>query len=134
MMMQTSVSAGALDALREQTVHLLTDASVALNDLGTEAQSDRQRLLEMAQDLRESFFLVAIIGEFNAGKSSFINALLGEPLLPMGITPTTEAIELVRYSPTVNRVPVLRDGNSTREWGHPNTGAPGVSCKPYTLK
>ncbi len=128
MMMQTPVStSGVLDALREQTIHLLTDTSAALNDLNTEAKSDRQRLLDMAQDLRESFFLVAIIGEFNAGKSSFINALLGEALLPMGITPTTEAIELVRYSPTPNRIPILREGNGTREWSHPNTGAPGVA-------
>lgn len=127
MTVQTPVATGALDALREQTVHLLTDAASALNDLSPESQADRQRLLEVAQDLRESFFLVAIIGEFNAGKSSFINALLGEPLLPMGITPTTEAIELVRYSPTPNRIPTLREGTSTREWAHPNTGAPGVA-------
>ena len=45
-------------------------------------------------------FLVVIIGEFNAGKSSFINALLGDNLLPTGITPTTEAIELIHYGDT----------------------------------
>lgn len=118
---------GAMETLREQTVHLLTDAAAALTELSPEAQADRQRLLDVAQDLRESFFLVAIIGEFNAGKSSFINALLGEPLLPMGITPTTEAIELVRYSPTANRIPTIREATSTREWAHPNTGAPGVA-------
>lgn len=127
MMMQTSVSAGALDTLREQTVHLLTDIAAALNSVSGEAAQDRQRLLDIAQDLREAFFLVAIIGEFNAGKSSFINALLGEALLPMGITPTTEAIELVRYSPAPNRIPTIREGSSIREWGHPNTGAPGVA-------
>lgn len=127
MVVQTPAPTGALEALREQTVHLLTDAAAALNDISPEAQQDRQRLLEVAQDLRESFFLVAIIGEFNAGKSSFINALLGESLLPMGITPTTEAIELVRYSPTPNRIPTLREETSTREWAHPNTGAPGVA-------
>jgi small GTP-binding protein len=72
------------------------------------------------------FFLVVIIGEFNAGKSSFVNALLGDNLLPVGITPTTEAIELIRYGDTVNRKPVMRE-DGIREWTHPNTGAPGVA-------
>ena len=54
---------------------------------------DRRRLRDVAKDLGEMFFLVAVIGEFNAGKSTFINALIGDRLLPMGITPTTEAID-----------------------------------------
>jgi small GTP-binding protein len=124
MEMQQSANSEVVDALREQTVHLITDIATALS--GTESE-DRQRLLDVAQDLREAFFLVAIIGEFNAGKSTFVNALLGEALLPMGITPTTDAIELVRYSPTPVRVPTLREGSSVRVWGHPNTGAVGVA-------
>ena len=39
----------------------------------------------------ERFFLV-VLGEFNHGKSTFVNALLGEALLPVGITPTTATI------------------------------------------
>ena len=54
--------------------------------MGDAAQEDRKRLLDVAQDLREMFFLVVVIGEFNAGKSSFINALLGDELLPVGVT------------------------------------------------
>jgi len=127
MMAGIAPATGALETLREQTVHLLTDAATALGEVGETAKEDRARLLEMAADLREAFFLVAIIGEFNAGKSTFINALLGEPLLPMGVTPTTEGIELVRYSPQAVRVPTLRENSSTREWAHPNTGAPGVA-------
>ncbi len=125
--MQPPTTASTMDVLREQTVHVLTDVAAALTGMGGEAEADRARLLDLAQDLREAFFLIAIIGEFNAGKSTFINALLGEGLLPMGITPTTEAIELVRYSATANRIPTLRENSSIREWGHPNTGAPGVA-------
>src|SRR5262249_58628474 len=36
-------------------------------------------------------------GEFNSGKSSFINALLGEKVLAEGVTPTTDRITLLRY-------------------------------------
>ncbi|MBK9122334.1 MAG: dynamin family protein [Chloroflexi bacterium] len=127
MVQMTPVGTGALEALREQTIHLLTDIAAALSGLNDGAQADRTRLQDMASDLREAFFLVAIIGEFNAGKSTFINALLGEPLLPMGITPTTEAIELVRYGSQAVRVPTVRQDSSTREWSHPNTGGPGVA-------
>jgi small GTP-binding protein len=117
---------GALAALRESEIRLLTDIASSLSELGEAAQEDRQRLLEVVQDLRELFFLVVVIGEFNAGKSSFVNALLGDDLLPTGITPTTEAIELIRYGEETDRKPRMRD-DGIREWVHPNTGAPGVA-------
>lgn len=116
---------GTLAALRESEIRLLMDIGTTLAEMGEAAQSDRQRLLDVAQDLRDMFFLVVVIGEFNAGKSSFVNALLGDSLLPMGITPTTEAIELIRYG-EINRKPIIRD-DGIREWTHPNTGAPGVA-------
>ncbi|MBA3870316.1 MAG: dynamin family protein [Anaerolineae bacterium] len=116
---------GTLAALREEEIRLLTDIGSTLADMGDAAQEDRQRLLDVAHDLRDMFFLVVIIGEFNAGKSSFINALLGDNLLPTGITPTTEAIELIHYG-DMDRKPTMRE-DDIREWSHPNTGAPGVA-------
>src|SRR5215213_5201021 len=98
---------GPLAALRESEIKLLSDIGQTLGELGETAQEDRRRLLDVAQDLRDAFFLVVIIGEFNAGKSSFVNALLGDDLLPTGITPTTEAIELIRYNESANRKPAL---------------------------
>ncbi|MDO8588714.1 MAG: dynamin family protein, partial [Armatimonadota bacterium] len=50
-------------------------------------------------DLDELFLLV-VVGEFNAGKSAFINALLGKPVLAEGVTPTTTQVNLLRYGPT----------------------------------
>ncbi|HEU4451426.1 MAG TPA: dynamin family protein, partial [Longimicrobium sp.] len=46
-------------------------------------------------------FLLVIAGEFNSGKSSFINALLGERVLPEGVTPTTDRINLLRHGDEV---------------------------------
>ena len=43
------------------------------------------------RNLDEAFLLV-VVGEFNAGKSSFVNALLGAVVLPEGVTPTTDRI------------------------------------------
>ncbi|GAB4202839.1 MAG: hypothetical protein OHK0013_16470 [Sandaracinaceae bacterium] len=36
-----------------------------------------------------------VLGEFNHGKTTFVNALLGAPVLPMGVTPTTAVIHQV---------------------------------------
>lgn len=117
---------GPLAALREGEIDLLTSIAGTLAEMGDATEDDRKRLMDVAQDLRDMFFLVVIIGEFNAGKSTFVNALLGEELLPVGITPTTEMIELVRYSDDPQRKPTVK-GDSLREWAHPNTGAKGVA-------
>jgi ribosome biogenesis GTPase A len=45
----------------------------------------------------ERFHLV-VLGEFNHGKSTFVNALLGQDVLPTGITPTTASINHVVYA------------------------------------
>lgn len=42
---------------------------------------------------------IAIVGEFNAGKSTLVNALLGEEVVPMGILPTTAHPCVIKYGP-----------------------------------
>ena len=64
----------------------------------------RAALIESIRQLDELFLLV-IAGEFNSGKSAFINALLGQKLQPEGVTPTTDQIYLLRYGETQQRVP-----------------------------
>jgi small GTP-binding protein len=49
----------------------------------------------------DELFLLVIVGEFNAGKSAFINALAGRPVLAEGVTPTTARIHLLKYGDTV---------------------------------
>ncbi len=45
----------------------------------------------------DDFFLIVVVGEFNAGKSAFINALLGARILEEGVTPTTAQIHVLRF-------------------------------------
>ncbi|MBA4417602.1 MAG: hypothetical protein C0392_06800 [Syntrophus sp. (in: bacteria)] len=40
---------------------------------------------------------VAILGQFKAGKSSFINSLIGIPILPVGVIPVTTVITRLQY-------------------------------------
>lgn len=124
--MTSIILEGPIAQIRETEVKLMFDLAEQILPFGDEAKSDRERLLQNAADLRDMFFLVVVVGEFNAGKSTFVNALIGDELLPTGITPTTEVIEMVRYAPQKSREPVLRENDAVREWAHPNTGAPGV--------
>jgi small GTP-binding protein len=62
----------------------------------------RQALADSIDQLEEPFLLV-VVGEFNAGKSAFINALLGQPVLEEGVTPTTARIGLLRRGEEVTR-------------------------------
>jgi small GTP-binding protein len=126
MVSTTDILQGPLAALREAEIDLLTDINATLAEIGDGTEEERRQLSDMVKDLRDLFFLVVIIGEFNTGKSTFVNALLEDDLLPTGITPTTEVIELIHYADEPLRKPIVRDG-SLREWAHPNTGAPGVA-------
>ena len=51
----------------------------------------------------DRLFLLVVIGEFNAGKSAFINALTGQRVLEEGPTPTTTRLQILRYGDTAGR-------------------------------
>lgn len=78
---------------RERSV--LEDLRVLLVRLG--ATDDDVLLLKRAREQLDELFLLVIVGEFNAGKTAFLNALLGERLLPEGVLPTTSQIQVLRY-------------------------------------
>ncbi len=63
----------------------------------TDAAPDRQQALDQSIAQLEELFLLVVVGEFNAGKSAFINALVGQPLLKEGVTPTTATITVLEF-------------------------------------
>ena len=71
-----------------------------------------------AEDLRRRLqkdqFVVSVVGEFNRGKSTLINALIGLDLLPMGILPTTATINVLHYAEHPEIVVHYRNGDNTR--------------------
>lgn len=62
---------------------------VADDDLKERASSARSRLL------RERLKIL-VVGEFSRGKSTFVNALVGRPVLPSKVNPTTATINILR--------------------------------------
>jgi small GTP-binding protein len=88
------------EALQNQLTggrHLLADLRDALTRFGASAE-DQDALRASIWQLDE-FFLLVVVGEFNAGKSAFINALAGQSILQEGVTPTTAQIQLLKYGP-----------------------------------
>jgi small GTP-binding protein len=94
--------------LTDEQDELLKEERKVLGRLRTalarfEAAADHQRALEQAIDQLDEFFLLVIVGEFNAGKSAFINALLGSKVVAEGVTPTTAQINVLQYGESLGR-------------------------------
>ena len=83
---------GELVALERRLVLRVRDA-LARSDA---ARADVERLASLVSEMDELFLLV-VVGEYNSGKSTFINALLGDEVFAMGDLPTTRAISILRY-------------------------------------
>ncbi len=62
-----------------------------------DAEGEDLEALKNAQLDLEGIFMLVVSGEYNSGKSSLLNALLGETVLPEGVTPTTDRITIVTY-------------------------------------
>ena len=85
----------AQESLLKEERRLMNDLRTALVKFEAEPE-DEGIVLESIRQLDELFLLV-VVGEFNSGKTAVINALLGQPLLEEGVTPTTNRIYLIRH-------------------------------------
>ncbi len=83
--------------------NLLSDAREALARSGAPA-SELLDARNAQRGLEESFLLV-VVGEFNSGKSSLLNALLGQKVLLEGVTPTTDRISILVHGETDRSAP-----------------------------
>ena len=80
--------------LREEKESLAgMQLALAALDLPRETLDSLQKAILQLDEL----FLIVVVGEFNAGKSALVNALLGEKVLPEGATPTTSRVTLVKW-------------------------------------
>jgi small GTP-binding protein len=90
--------------IRAREQELLARLANALERFGSDVATDDLRRFHEAREQLTGLFLLVIAGEFNSGKSSFINALLGERVLPEGVTPTTDRINVLRHGADVSEL------------------------------
>jgi len=86
---------------------LLRLASLA-DDIGLPSTARDVREVRLPKLEQERFSLV-VLGEFNRGKSTLINALVGERILPAGATPTTAALAELRQGPAFSATAVFEN-------------------------
>jgi small GTP-binding protein len=100
--------------LNHKQSQILKDEKAGLERLqlalaGFEVTLEDQKTLQKSLRQLDELFLLVIVGEFNSGKSAFINALLGERFLPEGVTPTTAQIYILHHG-QVSDQEVQEDG------------------------
>src|ERR1700684_4122786 len=87
----------AFYAKRDEVAGALRDLSDIAGSLGTTPLRERVDR-ELVRKLDEDRFHLVVVGEFNHGKTTFVNALPGEQALPTGVTPTTATIHHIRWA------------------------------------
>jgi hypothetical protein len=83
-----------------------------LAKLARDAGAERiaKEVQRLSQRVREGLFYVACIGQFKRGKSTLVNALVGEPVLPVSVVPVTAVVTVLRYGPMRTGRVRLADG------------------------
>jgi GTPase SAR1 family protein len=97
------------DVSADTSLHRLAELA---QELGSERV--REEASALAQRTAEGRFYVACIGQFKRGKSTLLNALLGERILPTGVLPLTTVPTIVRYGSS-RRSRVRFEGGTWRD-------------------
>jgi len=84
-----AASSSVADVRMRRLAGLLDGAAECLADLGPMSSPIARRLRDLRDRLTEGRLQLAVLGQFKRGKSTFLNALLGAPLLPTGVIPLT---------------------------------------------
>jgi GTP-binding protein EngB required for normal cell division len=82
-------------------IFLARAASSVLHPTATQ-QEILERLSRLRARLEEGLLRVAVLGQFKRGKSTLLNALLGAPLLPTGVTPVTAIPTFIKAGAETN--------------------------------
>ncbi len=96
---------------------MVTDVVTALTDLTKNCQSlemegKAQELQKMSDHLKNHIFSVGIMGEFKRGKSTVINALLGQEIVPADVVPCSATLNYVRWDANKHAQVYFKDGRT----------------------
>ncbi len=102
-----------MQILDERYSKLILEEKALLELLSSELRTlnyeELQNKLETVRENLDNLFSIVFIGEFSTGKSSIINAILGEKILPEGITPTTDKITIIKHGNAIEEY--IENGN-----------------------
>ena len=92
---------------RTELATLLQESATVIKDLSMPQFSGN--LKKLSQKVHSDTFKIQLVGTFKNGKSTFINALLGEDILPTRSLPCTAVVSEVKYGDTKKAILHFRD-------------------------
>lgn len=109
--MAEEVSYKGFSGYQSMLIQMNTDLE-GTADICSELKLDEaaKYVLLTAEHLRKNIFSVGVVGEFKRGKSTFINALLGQDILPANIRPCSASLNRVTYDMTPHAEILFKDG------------------------
>jgi len=96
--------------------NLLDESINRLTFLGEEFSREVENLLDLKKRLLEGRFHLAILGQFKRGKSTLLNALLGEVVLPTAVVPLTAIPTFIRSGSTYLAKIMFDDNKPPQEY------------------
>ena len=88
-------------------------AAAASGKLGLESDSADINLA--SNNLRQGVFRLLVLGDMKRGKSTFLNALIGENLLPSDVNPCTALLTILRYGSEKKVTVYFNDGKIPKQ-------------------
>jgi ribosome biogenesis GTPase A len=95
---------------RREVVSALSELGEVAKGVGADSLARRVQA-DLVDKLDRDRFHLVVVGEFNHGKTTFVNALLGRSVLPVGVTPTTAVIHHIVWGETPSAKVVLASGD-----------------------
>lgn len=78
---------------------------------GRDNKKIADNLGEISEKLIENRFHLVVLGQFKRGKSTFINSIIGEPILPTSVVPLTSIVTMIKYGQQKKIEVIFEEGN-----------------------
>jgi len=95
--------------------HLINDAAITISDIAPTFSAQADNLRSLLDRLLEQRFHLAVLGQFKRGKSTLLNALLGEEVLPVSVIPLTAIPTFIRAGEQRRARVTFSNGNHSLE-------------------
>ncbi|MFZ0448991.1 MAG: dynamin family protein [Desulfatiglandaceae bacterium] len=89
-------------------------------------------LTEISEKLIENRFHLVVPGQFKRGKSTFINSIIGDRILPTSVVPLTSIVTMVKYGQQEQTEVIFEEGN--RQVIEDALGRDGIEIHPLSAK
>ncbi|MEJ2167781.1 MAG: dynamin family protein [Desulfobacterales bacterium] len=101
---------------------LLGKTAATVAELGPQFDHYQVKLNDLSDRFRTGRFHLAVLGQFKRGKSTLLNALTGEPILPVGVVPLTAAPTFLQFGEAPKIRVVYQGGRPAEEFTGASTG------------